>query len=233
MKLYVLTTVISILLIFTVSLNGCSRDAGIPTEKNDDTITDISCGKTLPLIETALEVEASGETPLVRIPKVNIMPELDEIINTDIEALYTKPISESLEKGMNRTTSDYSYYINGDIISLVVESKIISSIDIPCLYTVNVDHAQGVMLTLPYILEQYGFSYNEIYDSLWRLSDSDTLYRITQGSGFYLNSSNEVIIICESISYSKGSGDMFKYDSLISMVEYNVSTGEIARFSLK
>ncbi|MBE6616980.1 MAG: hypothetical protein E7627_03405 [Ruminococcaceae bacterium] len=121
----------------------------------------------------------------LRLPRVEISPEIDEIVNGEINELFYDP---AIVKIANKNASfdiDYSAYKNGDIVSLIISKHEGYDISGFTYYCVNVSVSENRKLTLADIVQTLDLNYDSVISNLENPREDL----------FYLNTDGELIVL--------------------------------------
>lgn len=148
---------------------------------------------------------STPDNPGIRIPHVNLSPELDAVINNDIDILFYDRLAE-MEDWIYGV--DYRYAHNGSVLSLFIFSHEGAGHNGSTLYSVNVDLETMSVLTLPQALRRYGYDYTEVMNRVHNQSstvpteaqmrtgvENEIALYDFRGNQFFINEENEICLV--------------------------------------
>lgn len=117
--------------------------------------------------------EDAGWECTAEIPHISISPELDAMVNADIDRLFTARIPDARNGAFGAYRVQYEYAVTDGIFSLLVWSREGTSPGSPVYpYTVTVDLETKEILTVHTVLAKYGYDYITIMQEIDQLSTS-------------------------------------------------------------
>ncbi len=191
-----LTAVIACLFLLSL-LIGCqgSQDTQIPTESTLDEVPPDSQASSSTEESTGVSSQASEESPVIylpeelsnsyvvdlcntvrtndggtefpcRLPFVNLPGAAIEAVNADIQTYFK--YEEYLNNEACRFTHDYSWYLNGDVLSLLVKDLQWNEVSNCKVYTIRISTCS--LMTQKEVLEEAGVDREEYDQNLSNLT---------------------------------------------------------------
>lgn len=180
--------------------------------------------------------EDAGWECTAEIPHINISPELDAMVNADIDRLFTARIPDAINGAFGAYRVQYEYSVTDGLFSLLVWSEEGTSPGSPCYpYTVTVDLETKEILTLQTVLAIYGYDYITVMEEAVKLSsfywspgmsdpaDDDyfphKMYSFSGGM-FYIDSEGHINLVGDH--FSTHIGDNRSYETYRYKVIYDL-----------
>ncbi len=105
------------------------------------------------------------------IPHINISPELDAMVNGDIDRLFTARIPDARNGAFGAYRVQYEYSVTDGLFSILVYSGEGTDVGSPVYpYTVTIDLETKTFLSLHTVMERYGFDYISVMKEIDALS---------------------------------------------------------------
>ncbi len=115
--------------------------------------------------------EDAGWECTAEIPHINISPELDAMVNADIDRLFTARIPDARNGAFGSYRVQYEYSVMDGIFSLLVYSGEGTDVGSPVYpYTVTIDLETQTILSLHTVMDKYGFDYITVMEEIDTLS---------------------------------------------------------------
>ena len=115
--------------------------------------------------------EDAGWECTAEIPHINISPELDAMVNADIDRLYTARIPDARDGAFGAYRVHYEYSVTDGIFSLLVYSREGTDVGSPVYpYTVTIDLETKTLLSLHTVMVRYGYDYISVMEEIDTLS---------------------------------------------------------------
>ncbi|MBQ7300628.1 MAG: hypothetical protein IJW77_12405 [Clostridia bacterium] len=161
------------------------------------------------------------------IPHINISPELDAMINADIDHLFTSRIPNARNGAFGAYRVQFEYSVTDGLFSLLVWSGEGTSPGSPSYpYTVTVDLETKQILTVHTVLAKYGYDYISVMDEIdtqstfWSAGNVDTnspdydyfdiqMYDFSGGM-FYIDTEGHINLVGKSYSTHLGENRSFE-----------------------